>query len=205
MDGKSRGVGKTESFNSQERGWLLTAFFFPFSNHENYGIKNICIYSKSKIKAKVPFKQSLENFKMINRRLLIPNFSNNSNMLLSSSWAIFIRVLVFVFNKGQLFFVWVLMIFVSTYFSIHSYLVHKSKNRKNNYIFIKIEKFQLCFIIYFDTTNHSHIKKILKGLFVIVDMSWLEDFLKFNKQGMLNKNVLSGIFSKNYGGGGEGW
>ena len=97
------------------------------------------------------------------------------------------------------------MIFVSTYFSIHSYLVHKSKNRKNNYIFIKIEKFQLCFIIYFDTANHSHIKKILKGLFVIVDMSWLEDFLKFNKQGMLNKNVLSGIFSKNYGGGGEGW
>ena len=205
MDGKSRGVGKTESFDSQERGWLLTAFFFPFSNHENYSIKNICIYSKSKIKTKVPFKQSLEHFKMTNRRLFIPNFSNHSNMLLSSSWAIFIRVLVFVFNKGQLFFVWVLVLFVSTYFSIHSYLVHKTKNRKKQLHFHKDWEVSIMLYYYFDTINHSHIKKFLKGLFVLVDMSWLEDFLKFNKQGMLNKNVLGGIFSKNYGGGGEGW
>ena len=49
----SRGVGrleKTENFNSR-RG-LLNCFFLSFSNHDNYGTKNICIYSKSKMKTK---------------------------------------------------------------------------------------------------------------------------------------------------------
>ena len=76
-------------------GWLLNCFFLSFSNHENYSIKNICVYSKSKIKTKVTSKQNLEHFKMINRRLFIHKFCNNSKMLLSSSWAIFIRALVF--------------------------------------------------------------------------------------------------------------
>ena len=81
-----------------EKNWLLNCFFLSFSNHENYSIKNICVYSKSKIKAKVTSKQNLEHFKMINRRLFIHKFCNNSKMLLSSSWAIFIRALVFSFS-----------------------------------------------------------------------------------------------------------
>ena len=48
-------------------------------------------------------------------------------MLLSSSWAIFIRALLFFFfTKDQLFFVEVLAVFVSISFSIHSYFVQKS-------------------------------------------------------------------------------
>ena len=73
----------------------LNCFFLSFSNHENYSIKNICVYSKSKIKTKVRRKQNLEHIKTINRRLLIHKFCNNSKMLLSSSWTIFIRALVF--------------------------------------------------------------------------------------------------------------
>ena len=57
--------------------WLLNCFFLSFSNLENYSIKNICVYSKSKIKTKVTSKQNLEHFKMVNR------------------WAIFIRALAF--------------------------------------------------------------------------------------------------------------
>ena len=76
-------------------GWLLNCFFLSFSNHENYGIKNIFVYSRSKIKTKVTNKQKLEHFKMINRRLFIHKFCNYSKMFLSFSWAIFIRVLVF--------------------------------------------------------------------------------------------------------------
>ena len=118
----SRGLEKTETFNSQ-RDWLLNCFFLSFSNHENYSIKNICVYSKSKIKTKVTSKQNLEYFKMINRRLFIHKFCNNLKMLLSSSWTKFIKCFrlhqgpaflrlstcVFVFTKGQLFFVWVLV------------------------------------------------------------------------------------------------
>ena len=59
--------------------------------HENHSIKNICIFSKSKIIIKVTSKQNLEHFKMINQRLFIHKFCNNSKMLLSSTWAIFIR------------------------------------------------------------------------------------------------------------------
>ena len=80
------------SFNS-EAGWLLN--FLSFSNHENYSINNICVYSKSKIKTKVTRKQNLEHFKMINPKFFIHKFCNNAEMLLSSSWAIFIRGLVF--------------------------------------------------------------------------------------------------------------
>ena len=88
------GLEKTEHFNRRE-GWLLNCFFLSFSNHENYSIKNICVYSKSKIKTKVTSKQNLEHFKMINRRLFIHKFCNNSKMLLPSSWATSITVLVF--------------------------------------------------------------------------------------------------------------
>ena len=63
----SRGLEKTENFNSW-RSWLLNCFFLSFSNHENYSIKKICLYSKSKTKTKATSKKNLEHFKMINRR-----------------------------------------------------------------------------------------------------------------------------------------
>ena len=74
-----RGLEKTESFNSQRGGVAFKLLFISFSNHEIYSIKNVCVCSKSKIKIKVTSKK----------------FCNNSQMLLSSSWAIFIRALVF--------------------------------------------------------------------------------------------------------------
>ena len=52
-------------------GWLLNCFFLSFSDHENYSIKNICVFSKSKIKTEVTSKLNLEHFKMINRRFFI--------------------------------------------------------------------------------------------------------------------------------------
>ena len=73
----SRGVKKLEVLIAVG-GSLLNCFFLSFSNHENYSIKNICVYSKSKIKTKVTSKQNLEHFKMINRRLFIRKFCNNS-------------------------------------------------------------------------------------------------------------------------------
>ena len=67
VGGVGGGVEKTENFNSQW-GWFLNRFFISFSNHENYSIKNICVYSRSKIKTKVTSKQNQEHLKMINRR-----------------------------------------------------------------------------------------------------------------------------------------
>ena len=61
-------VEKSEMFNSLGEGWLLNCFFLSFSNHENYSIKKICLYSKSKTKTKATSKKNLEHFKMINRR-----------------------------------------------------------------------------------------------------------------------------------------
>ena len=139
------GFKKTESFNSRGVS-LLNWFFSSFSNQEKHNIKNICVYSKSKIKTKV-----------INRRLFVHKFCNNSKMFLTFSWAILIRALVFSSSpSANVFFVWVLVFFVSTSFSIYSYLVHKSENRKKLYCH-KIEKFQLRIFIWFDTTKHSHV------------------------------------------------
>ena len=84
---------------------LLEVFkllFFLLFYHEKYSIKDICVYSKSKIKTKVTSKQILEHFKMMNQRLFIHKLCNNSEMLLSSSWAIFIRVLVFLSSPAFL-------------------------------------------------------------------------------------------------------
>ena len=116
------GFKKTESFNSRGVS-LLNWFFSSFSNQEKHNIKNICVYSKSKIKTKV-----------INRRLFVHKFCNNSKMFLSFSWAILIRAFVFSSSpSANVFFVWVLVFFVSTSFLIYSYLVHKSENRKKLY------------------------------------------------------------------------
>ena len=77
-------------------------FFFPFLFfHENYCIKNICVYSKSKLKTIITKRSIVDVAAVLDPPL-----------------------------KGQLFFVWVFVFFVSTNFLIHSYLVHKSKNKK---------------------------------------------------------------------------
>ena len=116
--------------------------------------------------------------KMINWRLFTHKFFNNLKMLLSSSWAIFIRVLMFSFSLSvNFFFVEILVLFLSTSFSIHSHLVQKSLNRKNDYIIIKIEKFQLCF----DTTNINlfRYKKPQSRYFLIqleTTMQWVGKF-----------------------------
>ena len=61
----------------QNKGWLLNCLFLSFCNRKNYSIKNIWVYSKSKIKTKVRSKQNLEHFKIINRRPFIRKFCNN--------------------------------------------------------------------------------------------------------------------------------
>ena len=146
---------------------------------------------------------------MINQRLFIHKFCNNSKMLLSSSWAIFVRALVFSFSPSAN--------FSSLKYLCFSFLL--VFEFKNNDIIIKIEKFQLCFIIYFDTTNHSHLLFLFNQKLQCSDFgnlnkrssmtktfrrntdwafcycrdlktSWLEHFVKFNKRWVWNKNVL---------------
>ena len=76
-DNNSRKVGKNWKFQWL-RGWLLNCFSLSFSNLENRSIKNSCVCSKSKKQKKVTSKQNLEYFKIINQRLFIPKFCNNS-------------------------------------------------------------------------------------------------------------------------------
>ena len=97
-------VGVVEKIVAVRGGGRFNCFFLPFSNHENYSIKNICVYSKSKTETKVTNKQNLEHFKMRNRRLFILKFCNNSKMLLSFSWAISIRALLFSFSLRAYFY-----------------------------------------------------------------------------------------------------
>ena len=212
----SRGVRKTESFNSR-RGWVLNCVFLSFFNHENYSVKNICVYSKSKIKTKVTSKQNLEHFKMINRRLFIPKFCKNSKMLLSFSWAIFIRALVFSSSPRANF-------FVSTNFSIHSYLLHKGKNKKQLYyhkdwqVSIMLYYLFWCnktqlrsFLIQLETTIQllwkferkiicdEKFRRNIERVFCYcrdLKMSWLEHFPRFNRRWVWSKYVLGGKFSE---------
>ena len=85
------GLGKIESFNS--RG----GFFFSFSNHKNYSIKNISVCSKSKIKTKVTSKDDKSKI------VYSQKFCNSSKMLLLFSWAIVIRALVFSSSPSAIF------------------------------------------------------------------------------------------------------
>ena len=142
----SQVLEKTEKFNSQ-RGWLLNCFFLSSSNHENCSIKNICVYSKSKIKTKVTSKQNLEYFKMINRRLFIHKFCNNLKMLLSSSWTKFIRALVFSSSPRASFSSFEYLCFSFLLIFRFILIQYRRVKTKNNYIIIKIEKFQLCLTI----------------------------------------------------------
>ena len=83
------GLEKTENFNSREGNGFYIAFFSPFLTMKTAVLRTF-VYT-----VKVTNKQNLEHFKIINRRLFIHKFCNNSKMLLSSSWAIFIRAFVF--------------------------------------------------------------------------------------------------------------
>ena len=61
---------------------------------------------------------------------LVPCFSFVSFDL----WVVFFLVPIFPqFHQGPTFFVWVHVLFISTKFSMHSYLVHKSKTEKQLY------------------------------------------------------------------------
>ena len=116
---------------------------------------------------------------MINWRLFSHKFFNSLKMLLSSSWVVFIRVLVFSFSPKSNFSSLksgLLVVFICTSFSIHSYLVQKSLN-KNNYIIINIEKFRLCI----DTTSINcfwYNKSQSHSFFIQLEttMQWLQKF-----------------------------
>ena len=88
---------KTGNFNS--RG----VSFLSFSNLESYSIKNICVNSKSEIKTKVINKQNLKHFKMINRRLFIHKFCNNSKCCCHSPGQHLLERLCFRFHIGPTF------------------------------------------------------------------------------------------------------
>ena len=148
---------------------------------------------------------------MINRRLLIHKVCNNSKMLLSSSWAIFIGALVFSYSPRANFSSFESLCFsFLLIFSIHSYLVYKSKNRKTIilskdwevsimfYHLFWYNKTQPCsFLIQLETTMEwlrkfeqkiicgaKFLEKYCKGFFYWWDlnMSWLEHFPRFNKE-----------------------
>ena len=143
---------------------VLNWFFSSFSNQEKHNIKNICVYSKSKIKTKV-----------INRRLFVHKFCNNSKMFLTFSWAILIRALVFSSSpSANVFFVWVLVFFVSTSFSIYSYLVHKSENRKKLYCHKDWEVSITLF--YLVCYNKTQSRSFLIQLETIMGWLWLRKF-----------------------------
>ena len=89
--------GKPENFNNCGLAFKLLLYFLFLAMKTT---KNIFVYSKSNIKIKVTNKQNLKHFKMINRKLFTHRFCSNSKILLSSSWAIFIRALVFPFSCG---------------------------------------------------------------------------------------------------------
>ena len=103
------------------------------------------------------------------------------------------------------------MFFISTNFLIHSYLVHKRKNRKTiilsqrlksfSYalLFALMQQITVTFISYSNRNYNvmtSEIIRKFRKTFVLVYMSLLEHFPKFNKQVVSNKNVLGGQFSK---------
>ena len=70
---------------------------------------------------------------MINHRLFIHKFCSNSKMLLSSSWQYLLERLWPFSPRANFSSFEYLLFLVSTIFSIHTYLVHKSKNKKQLY------------------------------------------------------------------------
>ena len=85
---------------------------------------------------------------------------------------IYLSACPFIFTKRQPFFVWVLVFFVSTNLSIHSYVVHKGKNRK-----------QLCYRKYWEVSIMLYYwfwyNKLQSRRFLIqleTTMQWLRKF-----------------------------
>ena len=142
-------------------------------------------------------------------------------MLLSSSWVIFIRAIVFSSSPRVNF----SLFFVSTNFSIHSYLVQRVKTEKQLYYH---QDWEVSIMLYYwlwynkavtffsysirnynamtskirkkDNLWRKSLGEILKGFLCYcwdLNMSWLEHFPKFNnKRGVWNKNVLGGKLKK---------
>ena len=93
---------------------------------------------------------------MINQRLFINKFCNNSKMLLSSFWAIFIRALVFSSSPRANFSSFQYLCFSFLLIFRFILIYYTGVKTEKNYIIIKIEKFQLCF----DTIKNSHVLSI---------------------------------------------
>ena len=170
------------------------------------------------MKTKVTGKQNVEHFKMINWRLFIHKFCNNSKMLLSSSSAIFIRALVFSSSPRTNFSSFEYLHFSFLLIFRFIFLVHMLKSRKTiilsyrlrifNYalLFVLIQQITVTFFSY-SMRNYNAMTleiqtkdNLWRGFFFHcreLKMSWLEYFLRYNKQGVWNKNVLGGKFSKN--------
>ena len=116
--------------------WLLNFFLFPFLTIK-IAVLRTFVYTVKVKQAKETNKQNLEYFKMINRRLFIHKFCNNSKMLLSSSWAIFIRALVFSSSPRANFssFEYLCFLFLLIFRFI---LIYNTRvQTENNYIIIK--------------------------------------------------------------------
>ena len=116
--------------------WLLNFFLFPFLTIKITVLRTF-VYTVKVKQAKETNKQNLEYFKMINRRLFIHKFCNNSKMLLSSSWAIFIRALVFSSSPRANFssFEYLCFLFLLIFRFI---LIYNTRvQTENNYIIIK--------------------------------------------------------------------
>ena len=116
--------------------WLLNCFLFPFLTIKITVLRTF-VYTVKVKQAKETNKQNLEYFKMINRRLFIHKFCNNSKMLLSSSWAIFIRALVFSSSPRANFssFEYLCFLFLLIFRFI---LIYNTRvQTENNYIIIK--------------------------------------------------------------------
>ena len=107
--------------------WLLNCFLFPFLTIKITVLRTF-VYTVKVKQAKETNEQNLEYFKMINRRFT--NFETIEKCCCHSPGQCLWSACVFVFTNGQLLFFWVLVFFVSANFSIHSYLQHKSTNRK---------------------------------------------------------------------------
>ena len=131
---------------------------------------------------------------MINWRLFIHKFYNNSKMLLSPSWGLW-SACVFVFTKGQLFFVWVLVFsFLLIFRSIRIYhtraktekqlYYHKDWEASIMFYYVFIQQNTVTFFSYSvrnynamtseirtkDNLWRKILEEILKGFFVTVEI-----------------------------------
>ena len=166
---------------------------------------------------------------MISWRLFSHKFFDNLRMLLSWSWAIFIKALVFSFSPRANFSLLKYLCFsFLPSFSIHSYLAQKSLNRKIIILSIRSRSFDYTLTqqvsISFDTKNHRYVlfysirnynaktseiwtkvmwQKILGEMltrfFDTVQIYRCLGWKVFQNliNGVWNKNILGGKFSKN--------